>query len=198
MISYKQFLQEGIISPSKEPNTMSFWHGGNLENSYADSISHKKGRFEYGPGLYLSTHHGTAQKYSKGSRKLYHIVVEKGNDVEAVVLDFNKVKEFVNEFVIKSKRKEVLSRYEKYIVDEKLKTSIFINVILNEDAIKPTNTNEMRKFLVENGVDYWMVSNAFGWNEMMLVLFNMKKIVRKEVVGPKDKIEEYDLPTKFN
>lgn len=177
---------------------MSFWHGGNLENSYADSISHKKGRFEFGPALYLSTHHGTAQKYSKGSRKLYHIVVKKGNDSRDINLDFDKVKQFVKQYIIKSKQKEVLSRYEKYVKENKLPTEIFSNVILNEDAIKPTNTNQMRTFLVENGVDYMMVSNAFGWGEIMLVLYNMKKIVSKEIVGPKDEIVVYDLPIKFN
>ena len=42
---------------------MNVWHGGKLEDSYQDSISHKKGRWEHGPGLYLTTHYDTAKKY---------------------------------------------------------------------------------------------------------------------------------------
>lgn len=197
MLSYKQF-KESIITPNDDPNVMSFWHGGNLENSYSDSISHKKGRFEYGPGLYLTTHHGTAQKYSKGSRKLYLIDVEKGIDGKNANLSINKTLEFINTYIIKNKRKEIINRISKYNKDDKIPVSIFINVIINEDAIKPTNTNEMRNFLVRNGVDYLTVPNAFGWGELMLVLFNMKKIIRKQIVNPKDQIEEFDLPIKWS
>jgi hypothetical protein len=42
------------------------------------------------------------------------------------------------------------------------------------------------------------VSNAFGWHEMMLVLFNPQKIVNIIKITPKDKIEVYDLPTEFS
>ncbi len=196
MLSYKQF-RESIIKPSDDPDVMSFWHGGNLENSYSDSISHKKGRWEYGPGLYLTTHHGTAQKYSKGSRKLYIIDVEKGKDANKADIAYDKILEFVNDYIVKSKRKEVINRLNKYNKEDKVSAYIFINIIVNEDAIKATNTNELRNFLVKNGVDYMTVSNAFGWGELMLVLFNMKKIVKKQIVNPKDEIEEFDLPIKW-
>jgi hypothetical protein len=78
MLTFKEYLKEDSISPSTEPNTMSLWHGGDLEGAYQETISHKKGRSEWGPGLYLTTHYGTAQKYSKGSRKLYMITIKKG------------------------------------------------------------------------------------------------------------------------
>ena len=58
--------------------TMTFWHGGNLDTS--TDVSHKTGRWEYGPGLYLTTQFDVVQKYAKGSRKLYRVVVEKGVD----------------------------------------------------------------------------------------------------------------------
>lgn len=52
-------------------------------------------------------------------------------------------------------------------------------------------------FMVDNGIDYCIVDNAFGWHERMIVLFNMKKMVKQKVIKPTDKIEEVDLFTKF-
>lgn len=49
---------------------MSFWHGGNLHDNY-EAISQKRGRYEYGPGLYLITKYDEAIKYTKGQRKFY-------------------------------------------------------------------------------------------------------------------------------
>ncbi len=37
-------IVENEIVADNDPNTMSFWHGGNLEN-YEDVISQKSGRF---------------------------------------------------------------------------------------------------------------------------------------------------------
>ena len=58
-------LKEEIIVKSSIPNTMSFYHGGNLDR-YDDNLIQRKGRFEYGAGLYLTTHYETAKKYARG------------------------------------------------------------------------------------------------------------------------------------
>jgi hypothetical protein len=72
-----------------------------------------------------------------------------------------------------------------------------LNTVINTEAISPKFTNDFRKFLVDHGVDYVLVPNAFGWHEMMLVLFNTENIVSSRVVSGKEKIEDYDLPTEF-
>ena len=197
MITFKQFINEEVISPSKEPNTISLWHGGNLDDAYDDTISHKKGRFEFGAGLYCTTHYYTAQKYSKGSRKLYLITIKKGRDARTTEIDYNKSIDFVNDYVIKSKRTEILQALSKY-KDKPLFAFIFNNIIINYEGIKPSNTISLRNFLVNQGVDYLIVDNAFGWHETMIVIFDMKMIVNKQIVKPKDKIEVFDLPTGFN
>ena len=70
-------------------------------------------------------------------------------------------------------------------------------ITFNEQAIRNTDTDKLREFLVKQGVDYSIVDNAFGWRERMVVLFNMRNIVSKKIVTPKEKIETFDLPTKF-
>jgi hypothetical protein len=189
-----------VVVPSSEPNTLSFWHGGNLP-SFPELIPQKKSRFEYGSGLYLTTHYDTARKYSKGSRKLYMVTIRKGVDARNAGLEYGAVCKFVNSIVLKNKRKDILERFDIYMTrmdTRMLNASVFSNIILNEGAITATNTVNLSKFLVSQHIDYVLVPNAFGWNEMMVVLFNMDNIVNVVQIMPKDKITVFNLPTEFN
>lgn len=170
-------------------NEMQFWHGGNLDTP----VQTRVGRWEYGPGLYLTTHYQTAKKYAKGNRKFYRITVSKGNDSNDSVIDYQAIENFVNRYCIGKKRKEILDNLNKIQNDGKVSADRMITIIINYDALRASNVSNLREFLVQNGIDYTMVSSPFGWGEKMMVLYNMKKIVHTEVIGPKDKIEKYDL-----
>jgi len=150
-----------------------------------------------GLGLYLTTHYDTARKYSKGSRKLYQVVIRKGTNILDMDIQMAAAKEFVDNYFIKSRKKDVVERIEKRASDNKINADTFLNIVFNEQAIKNTDTDKLREFLVTQGVDYSIVDNAFGWNERMIVLFNMKTIVSKRIITPKEKIETFDLPTEF-
>jgi hypothetical protein len=191
-------ISEAVIAPSSEEGTMSLWHGGNLEDAYDDTISHKKGRWEYGPGLYLTTQYDTASKFAKGSRKFYMITVKKGTDLKDVQLPMTVIQEFVNEYVIKNKRKDFMQATDRHVKDGKMNAEVFLNIIINHQSINSKDTNQLRNFFVRNGIDYSTVDNAYGWGERMIVLFNMKNMIGKVQVKPGDKIETYDLPKKFN
>lgn len=188
----RSLIKEGVVVPPQIPNTMNFWHGGNLDE-YNDVIAQKNGRYEYGPGLYLTTKFDVVEKYTKGSRKLYLVTVEKGLDINDAFIDFEDVKEFINTYVIKNLRKEIITRMSGYNVDGKIKAFVFNNIILNEKAIKASNTKNLREFYINKGIDYEITNNAFGWGENMMVLYNMKKIVNVIQVGSKDEIKQLDL-----
>lgn len=185
-------ISEDVITPPKIPNTMNFWHGGNLDD-YSDVIAQKNGRYEYGAGLYLITHYDTALRYARGSRKLYLVTVEKGVDINESFLDINKIEDFINTYVIGRMRNVVRQRLERFNDNGKVKAYVFNNIILNEKAIKSTNTQFLREFYVRNGIDYDIVKNPYGWGETMMVLYNMKKIVNIIQIKPKDKIEVFNL-----
>lgn len=189
-------LNENIITPPNIPNTLNFWHGGNLSIYDEDHISNKKDRFKYGAGLYFTSSYDVVGKYIKGSRKLYLLTVEKGVDINTAYLNIEAAHGFIKQYIIGSKRKEIISSMEKYIKDGKIKANIFNNIILNSEAIKATNTKYMRSFYVENGIDYEIIDNAFGWGEQMMVLYNMNKIVNTIQVKAGDKIETYNLHDK--
>lgn len=177
------------------PGTMNFWHGGNL-NDYNDIIAQKNGRYEYGPGLYITTSYDVASKYSKGSRKLYLITVEKGKDIQDSFLSLGSVKSFIDKYVIGNKKKEIMMRLEKYVDGDMIPADVFNNIILNSKGIKSSNTRHLREFYIENGIDYEIVFNPFGWGEDMMVLYNMNKIVNTIQVKSGDRFKYYDLKKK--
>lgn len=177
-------------------STLTLWHGGNLDEAYDETTAHRKGRWEFGPGLYLTTHYSTAQRYSKGGRKLYRITITQGNEASKTPIPFEDAVQFIKTYAIRSKQREVLAYLERYR-ERGLKANVLINLMVNMDALRSSNTGRLRTFLVDHGVDYEIVDNAFGWGERMVVLFNMAKIVKKEVVRAKDRIDDYDLPVGF-
>lgn len=174
-------------------STLTLWHGGNLD-TISDNLSHKKGRWEWGAGLYLTTHWETARKYSKGSRRLYRVTINSGNDAASTSIPLEKALEFIKLNVARSKQLDIKERLLKR---PGFSAEYFINVLLNNDALRSSASGGLRTFLVENNVDYSIQDNAFGWNERMIVLFNMDKIIKKEVVRSKDLIGVFDLPTEF-
>ena len=183
-------ISEDLIVKPEIPNTMSFYHGGNLDR-YEPSLAQKKGRYEYGAGLYLTTHYETAHKYAKGSRRMYLITVEKGTDINDAFINLDRAKEFIKKYVVTNLRKELSQLLDSYTKDTTIKAYIFNNILNNYKAIKPSNTNNVRDFFIENNIDYEIVNNAFGWGEEMMVLYNMKKIVKATIIKPTDKIQDY-------
>lgn len=189
-------VSESVIAPSTETGTMSFWHGGNLDD-YDLGVSHKPGRWEYGPGLYLTTQYDTAKKYAKGSRKFYMVTVREGIDLNNSNLSVSVFSKFVHDYVIKNKQGEVNAAIDRRQKNGMLNGNTFLTILINNKAIKNTDTHVLRKFFVSNEIDYLTVDNAFGWHERMLVLFNMNKIYNVTHIKPGDKIEVYDLPREF-
>jgi hypothetical protein len=171
------FLNESVELPDI-PNTITMWHGGNLDNiDY--NLSHKTGRFEYGAGLYLSNDLNLVlNSYAKGNRKLYLVTVEKGMDIDDALLDFDKVKSFINRYIKVSFRKLFIDTLEMKSKDGKVQAYRFNNMIINHKAISASKTNLLRKFLVYNGVDYEYTDTAYMGK--LLVVYNMNKV--KDVI----------------
>lgn len=193
LIEQPSIMQEDAVEIPNTPNTMSFWHGGNLD-SYEDVISQKSGRYQYGPGLYLTTKYDDAKQYAKGSRKLYLVTVNLGNDLENIQFSVNAVNDFIKKYTIRNKQSELLTRIAQRTSEQgTVPGFIMNNLIINFDAIKPANTKYLRQFFIDNGADYNIVDNAFGWGEKMMVLFNMNKIASVRRINPNDQITKFDL-----
>ena len=185
------FINEAVIKRDDNPNHMTFWHGGNL-----DDISikgNRSGRSAYGSGLYLAKSYNDAIKYAKGSRKLYRVVVEKGTDIKDVKLDIDAINSFMDKYISKAKQKEIKSYIDKNIEHDKIDASIFNNLIINYKAISNKNQKELIHFLVNNGIDYEYHGRAGYFHGDIMTLFNIHKIVDITRVTSKDKIEDFEF-----
>lgn len=180
--------------------TITLWHGGRgLEADYLEVMAHKKGRWEHGPGLYLTTHYDTAVKYAKGGGKLYRVTVEEGRDISEVAVPIEDAIAFVERHVVGSKRKQVVAdlRDNARRVGE-LRAEVLVNLCLNWEAIPNSKTNLLRKFLIDHGVDYAKVSRYGGRAETVLVVINPRRIKRVEIVPASSIQDQFELPGEFS
>jgi hypothetical protein len=184
-------------------NTLQLWHGGrNLESNYTTFSHSSKGRWEYGPGLYLTTHYERARDYAKGGGKTYLVTLEEGNDLNHVFINIALVNEFVNQYIIKSKQTQLLEDLYTNMTRSKtapnISANILVNLIINNEAMQNTKTVHLNKFLVDNGVDYGYVSNFGGRPETVVVVFNLQKIKRVKAIQAKDvTLELFEMPINF-
>lgn len=183
---------------------ITLWHGGrDLEYSYREFKPSNKGRWEYGPGLYLSTSYERARKYSKGNGSTYKVSVECENNINTIFLDVNLVNEFINRYCVKSKQKELMidvyDNINRTTQNNKIRADYFLNLIINSDSIKSKNTKELNDFLVSNSVDYAIETRYGGGDESILIIFNNKSIKSVKKIMAKDVLlEEYNLLIDLN
>ena len=177
------------------------WHGGReLEYSYQNFGGTKKGRWEYGPGLYLTTHYMRAKDYAKGGGSTYSVQIEEGNSLQSIKVDITDVNEFVSQYIIKNKQKRILeSLYENLQRgnnSSQINLEVLVNLIINDEAILNTKTQILNSYLVEKGADYSIIKRYGGRDETALVLFNREKIksvkkIKSELVLTTDYEKEF-------
>lgn len=154
--------------------TMKFYHGGNLENIDSDYVFKTK-KMEFGAGLYLTNDYRVVQKYTRGSRKLYLVEVYKGTDINDVQLDYNYVINFLKK-LIGGNISKILPYLEKRNEGGKIEMIIVNNLLFNYNLIKGQKTRQLVNFYVNNGIDYEITENSFGFGDKMMILYNTNKI----------------------
>lgn len=188
------------ININQENNTIVLWHGGrDLEHSYMETKESTKGRWEHGPGLYLTTHYETARKYAKGGGKTYKVHIENGVDIRQVNLKLDDVLDFASKYVIKKIRnqflEDIFNNSKRMKNDNQINAEYFLNLCINHNAVIGKNTIRLNHFLIENGVDYGISERFAGRDETILVLFNLKKINKISAISAKDvSLDDYELP----
>lgn len=176
----------------EEGNTLKFYHGGNLDNIQSD-YTFKTKKMEFGAGLYLTDDYRVVQKYTRGSRKLYLVEVYKGTDIRDAKLDYNLVINFLKRLLSSSSLKTILSSLERYTEDDVVDMSVVNNLLFNYKIVKGVKTKTLVNFYVENGIDYEITNNSFGFGEDMMILYNTNKI--KSIKRLNWKVD--DIPTKL-
>lgn len=147
-----------FITESSESNILTLWHGGrNLESDYQEIKAHAKGRWEHGPGLYLTSDRELASRYAKGQRRLYQVEIDitGAREISDVVIPLHDAIAFVERNIKGSKKAEFIEwLHRSYNRKGKLTANVIVNLSLNSEAISNTKTNILRQFLIDHGVDY--------------------------------------------
>ena len=188
-------FNEEEIQIEKDPNLMHFFHGGDLEDMNND-YQQKSNRQKFGAGLYLTTRYEVVQNYAKGNRKLYLISVQKGNDLNDKILSLESVMQFLNSTFSKPKVKKIVEWLNfRPLENNEVPAYLINNILVNHNLLTPKNSNLWKSYLMQNNIDYELVDNAFGWGELMMVLYNTDLIKNVRRIMPKDRLSTYNLNT---
>jgi hypothetical protein len=189
----KKIIRDGLSRINHGSNTMTFFHGGNLD--FLDyNYEQPAKKTKYGTGLYFISRYDIASKYAKGNRKKYLVEIEKGNDISNMFFEKDKVLDFLSLSFSIAKKRMIINLLNTYKNTEKyIPAELFNNILINHELITPKNLINIRNFLVENGIDYEHVKNYYGFGEDMLVLYNLKKIKDIKWIGPKDKLDFFEI-----
>jgi hypothetical protein len=182
-----------------ENNIISLWHGGrDLHLSYHKPKVCAKGRWEHGPGLYLTTHYETARKYAKGGGATYKVELELGNHIKNIDLHIDNILDFVKRSVIKSKQNDIIDDLHNHMKRTQktpfINAEVLVNLCVNYEALKGEQTIALNRFLVENKVDYGTESNFGGRDETVCIVYNLDKIKKVKAIKSKDvPVSDYEL-----
>lgn len=162
---------------------MELYHGGkDLEYDYREVKSQGKGRWEYGPGLYLTNDRSTAERYSRGSRKMYRVEIELdgAQELSTVTIPPHDVMAFVDRNVKGAKKKEMAEMLKSGMERRgAIYASALVNLCINLEAIQNSKTSALRQFLIDHGADYSLVKSYGGRSGAdVYVIFN-PKIIKK-------------------
>lgn len=186
-----------------ESDTIILYHGGRgLEyGGHREIVPNAKGRWEHGPGLYLTTSYSRAKNYAKGGRKVYKIVIKRGKNLRGSTIPYQEVQQFTKQYIAASKRKSFIEELNtimaRYNLTDKVPADVFVNLIINDDLLQSSKTPILNKFLVDNGIDYSIVTNYGGSGETVVALFNRNLIISASLLG-KEEITDYDISFPWN
>ncbi len=179
-----QMINADMVTEGVDTGILTLWHGGkDVESDYLEIRSHGKGRWEYGPGLYLTDDRTLASsKYAKGGgRKLYQITIDLNgaHECQDVIIPLHDAVAFVERNVIGRLRSTLINELNKIYErrGQKLPADVMINLCLNYEAIQNSKTGILRQFLIDHGVDY---SVSHGSARSIYVVINPRIIKRVE------------------
>jgi ribosomal protein S18 acetylase RimI-like enzyme len=171
---------QGILSPFKSAllkSAADLWHGGRIYGPIQIQAP-TKGRYEAGPGLYLTTSYSRASSYAKGGGSTFLVSLKDGlNFANKVEIPLNEGAEFATRYLGKGKliAKDLKANCER-MKKNTFTADILINLTVNYEAGSGKRGMYLLNFLVEHGVDAAIEEQGNG--EQWVVVFNPKVVTK--------------------
>ena len=171
------------------------WHGGRMDGS-AEVQTPRKGRYEAGPGIYMTTKYDTARKYAKGGGATFLVSVKPDLHLaEDVLIPLQDGIDFAQKY-LGGKKKNIIAdlraNCDRHNADA-FRANVIVNLVVNYEAGSGRAGMALAKFLSDSGVDGSLYS--ISSKEQWLVICNPAAILNVKRVAAADvSMEMRDLP----
>lgn len=171
------------------------WHGGRRWDGGPEVRPSRRGRYECGPGIYLTNRYDRARKYAAGGGVTLKVTLV---DNVRWLEDANLPREVVEEFVRGAKgllrKKDILEDLRKSVsrMRDTVPASYLVNLCVNHDAAPGKAGVRLAEWLVEQGIDASL--HSVNGREDWVVVFNPKVIRRHQVISASTIQGDADLP----
>lgn len=146
----------------------------------------KKGKTEFGVGIYTSNMYNTVIKYAKGSNIVQKLKIKKDFvDIKDVHVPNDEVFDLIKKLKIRN-YKDIMSQLDSYhqrTGNNKTSLDILNNLIVNNDASYGIKSKEIVKYYISKNVDAKYISQS--GDEFWILIFNPAIILSYEKVNPK-------------
>jgi hypothetical protein len=184
-----------MLTAAVEETSRSLWHGGRISGPI-DIQAPTKGRYEAGPGLYLTTSYQRACKYAKGGGSTFLVTLKDNlNFAEDVSIPLAEGVQFATKYLggkgklIAADLKNNCTRMNK----DMFTANILINLVVNYEAGSGTKGRALLQFLQNHNVDAAIEDQSGG--EQWVVVFNPNVITKvKKTPASEVTLEMWNLP----
>lgn len=153
------------------------WHGSHNWSGEPVIRAPRKGKYEYGAGIYLTTSLERAKRYAKGGGRVVPMAVELSAAPEPHNLTVAEIVNFVNSCPGLRKRKEVVADIHKSAEMSNrtlMPASVVNNLAVNNEALTSASAGHVAAWLAEHGMPVsinrvWSLGSA---PEEWMVVFN--------------------------
>ena len=199
-IYIKDKIPAAMIKKAAQEGTgfRKLWHGGRITGPI-DIQAPTKGRYEAGPGLYLTTSYQRACKYAKGGGSTFLVTVKDNlNFADDVLIPLAEGIQFAMKR-LGGKGKDIAADLRANCTrmnKDMFTASTLINLVVNYEAGAGAKGKALLQFLQDHNVDAASESPSMGFqNEQWVVVFNPKAVLKVEKVPASAVTSEmYNLP----
>lgn len=164
----------------KDTQTIQLWHGSRRWSNPPEIRPPRKGRYEYGYGIYCTNRIATASKYSKGGGLCLLMSIDPNlSFLEEVRIETQKMFDFVRGVPRLKNRDGILKSIDRVSSNwngEAMTADILPNIFVNH-KIHGNPAKLLIEWLVAQGIDASLTGRS---NEDYLIVLNPSKIISAE------------------
>lgn len=150
------------------------WHGGRRWNDKPSVQAPRKGRYECGPGIYLTSQYDRARKYAAGNGITTLVSLRENITwLERTEVSLQAMEDYVRQTMGFRKRSLILEDLAKIahrLDRDQLSANSLVNLCVNHDVLSGSQGVNLAHWLVEQGIDASL--HVVNLIEHWVVVFN--------------------------